>query len=249
MTSELTTIHFLAALAALAGATVLFISYLDYRHYCSLGDHGLPGNFQGWKKQLQMSRYARRDTTIPAPYNLEDIVKDYGPHATKSFLKTPLKAREGNRPKIPGFVAPQRQVSDIASPEMKNGMNAHLDSLVRTNSKLLQRELSRIEGPVPAVQLHPSLPVSALLERTRSEIIHVHPPDGTTHLILSLEDSKSVIERAWGQRHRLSGGKMLPWNYTLVYAPRDEEEFEVWKGVVEAAASFCCADVGCIEGI
>ncbi|TID21737.1 hypothetical protein E2P81_ATG05003 [Venturia nashicola] len=248
-TSDLTLAQFLASAAALAVATVFLVAYIDYHHYCSLGDHGLPGNFQGWKKQLQMSRFARKDTRIPAPYNLESILKDYGPYATRSFFNIPLQDRIGNRPRISGFVAPQRQICDQASTEMKMRMNSHLDSLASTNGRLLQRELSRLEGPVPAVQLHPSLPMPAFLERIRGEIIHIHPPDGSTHLVLSLEDSKTSIKRGWGERHRLSGGRMLPWNYTLVYAPRDEKEFEVWKGIVEAAASFCCAQAGKIEGI
>lgn len=244
MTPHLTSTRFLASAAALSGATAVLIAYLDYRQFCSLGDGGLPANFQGWKRQLQMSKLARKDTTTPAPYNIEDIKEEYGPHATTSFLKIPLQERNGTRPKIPGFVAPQRQVSDQATPEMKQSMNAHLDSLVLANNKLLQRELSTLEGPVPAVQLLSSLPIPTFLERTRGEITHVHPPDGSTHVVLSLEDSKTVIEKRWGERHRLSGGQRLPWNYTLIYAPRDEGEFEVWKGIVKAAASFCCAELG-----
>lgn len=248
-TSSLTSTHVLASAIALVGVTALSIAYLDYRHYCSLGDHGLPGNYQGWRKQLEMSRMARKDTTVPAPYDLSTIKNDYGPHATESFLKTPLKTRQGSRPKIPSFVAPQRQISDQASQGMKKRMNAHLDSLVLARDDLLQRNLSRLEGPVPAVQIHPSLSTPAFLESTRGEIIHIHPPDGSTHLVLSLEDSKIVIENKWGQRHRLSGGGILPWNYTLVYAPRNEEEFGVWKGIVESAYLYCCAGLGDIQGI
>lgn len=249
ITSTLTPSPYLASAATLGLllTTALLTVYLDYHNYCSLGSHGLPGNFHGYKTQLQMSKYARKDVTVPAPYNLKDIKREYGPHATVSFLKTPLQDRKGPRPKIPGFVAPQRQVSDVASSELKEKMNLHLDALVKINGKILQRELSRLEGPVPAVQLQPSLPIPPFLQRTLGEIIHIHPPDGSTHVVLSLEDSKTVIEIGWGQRHRLSGGKMLPWNYTLIYAPRNEEEFAVWKGIVEAAAGYCCAELGKIE--
>jgi hypothetical protein len=34
---------------------------------------------------------------------------------------------------------------------------------------------------------------------------------------------------------------MLPWNYTLVYAPRNDEEFEIWKIFVDAGAKYCHA--------
>jgi hypothetical protein len=239
----------LLASAAVGGATFFLIAYLDYRHYCSLGDHGLPGNFYGWRKQLQMSRKARKDTIIPAPYNLDEVAKEYGPHALTSFVEGPLLAREGVRPKIPGFVVPQRQITKIASPAMKERMFAYLESLVRANSTVLQSELSRLEGPVPAVQLLSFLIPPPFLKSTRGEITHIHPPDGSTHLVLSLEDSRFVIEKGWGQRHRLSGGGMLPWSYTLVYAPRDEGEFDVWKGIVVAAARFCCAELREIKGV
>jgi hypothetical protein len=237
------------ASAAVGGGSIILIACLDYQHYCSLGDHGLPGNFYGWRRQLQMLKFARKDTTIPAPYRLEDIMNDYGPYATTSFLSKSLQTRDGNRPKIPGFVAPQRQVTEIASPAMKARMFTRLEALVHANGDLLQSELSRLEGPVPAIQLRPSLTLPPFLERTRGEIIHIHPPDGSTHAVLSLEDSRIVIEKGWGQRHRLSGGVMLPWNYILIYAPRNEAEFGIWKDIVEAVARFCCAEIGNIRQV
>lgn len=248
ITSILASTPFLTS-AAIGVASLLLVAYLDYHHYCSQGNHGLPGNFSGWKKQLQWSRIARKDTRIPAPYNINDIKQDYGPHATMSFLKAPLNEREGGRPNVLGFVAPHRQVTETASPEMKQHMSAYLDSLVEINSKLLTRELSRLEGPFPAVQVQSSIPMPTPVERTRGEIIHVHPQDGSTHIVLSLEDSRTVIEKRWGERHRLSGGDMLPWTYTLIYAPRNEGEFSIWKDVMEAAAGFCCAESGNIVGI
>ena len=60
---------------------------------------------------------------------------------------------------------------------------------------------------------------------------------------MSLADQKSVIETGWGRRHRLSGGGILPWNYTFIYAPRNETEFEVWKSMVGATVDFCLANL------
>jgi hypothetical protein len=31
---------------------------------------------------------------------------------------------------------------------------------------------------------------------------------------------------------------MLPWSYVLVYAPRDDGEYEVWRTLVVAACRF-----------
>jgi hypothetical protein len=69
--------------------------------------------------------------------------------------------------------------------------------------------------------------------------VHVHHQDGSTHVTLSLADAEEVLAKGWGRRHKLSGvaGK-IPYTYLLIYAPRDEEEFEVWKGVVTAGCRF-----------
>jgi len=31
---------------------------------------------------------------------------------------------------------------------------------------------------------------------------------------------------------------MLPWSYVLLYAPRDDDEFEVWKRLAVASCRF-----------
>lgn len=228
------------------------IAYRDYRAYIALGPHGLPDTFWGWYTQLRMSLISRKDTTIPAPYDLDTVA---GPHDRESFLpKTAaggLSWRPGNKaPQIPGFVAPQRQVSDIASTEMKKAMFAYLDALVAANDKALQTQTSVLEGPVPAMGLSEEvkeLDRPEVLRSTRGELCHIHPPDGSTHLVMSLRDQKRVIELGWGRRHRLSGGGRLPWNYTFIYAPRNDEELAVWKTIVQAGATFCCAGFAQIQ--
>ncbi|KAF3766859.1 hypothetical protein M406DRAFT_241707, partial [Cryphonectria parasitica EP155] len=230
------------------------VAYQDYRSYVALGPHGLPDTFWGWYRQLSMSRKSRKDTTVPAPYDLDKVA---GPHDYTSYLprsqSEALSWRPGNKPpQIPGFVAPQRQVTDQASSATKKAMFEFLDALVAANPEVLQTQMSVLEGPVPAMgmkgfQTVPDSSRPRVLRQTRGEMCHIHPPDGSTHLLLSLADQKRVIELGWGRRHRLSGGGILPWNYTLIYAPRNEEEVAVWKRIVKSATSFCCADVAEIQ--
>ncbi|KAF2638462.1 hypothetical protein P280DRAFT_456515 [Massarina eburnea CBS 473.64] len=230
--------------------TLAIIAYRDYLQYVSMGPHGLPDTFWGWYTQLKMTRKSRKDVTAPAPYEIELIG---GPHDRTMYLpqnaKDVLKWRSGKRPQIPNFVAPQRQTSDQASESMKKAMFGYLDEVVAANEQFLQTQTSVLEGPVPAmgmkgfaILLDSEKP--ELLRSTKGEMCHIHPPDGSTHMILSLADQKSVIELGWGRRHRLSGGGLLPWNYTLVYAPRDEGEFAVWKRIVGASVDFCVAVIG-----
>ena len=56
-------------------------------------------------------------------------------------------------------------------------------------------------------------------------------------MTLSLADAKEVIEKGWAQRHGLSG-RLLPWGYVMVYAPRDEEEVEVLGRIFRAGIAF-----------
>ncbi|ATY60765.1 phospholipase carboxylesterase [Cordyceps militaris] len=242
----MSTTQYLVGGVVFASATLLAIAYRDYSAYCALGDHGLPGNFSGWCTQLRFTRNSRKDTTVPAPYDLATAAAAAGPHSAEAFLPAHLPARDGARPKIPGFTAPQRQVTDMASAAMKERMYGYLEALTRANPALLQYELSTLEGPVPALQLHRDQTRPKHLQRTRGEMAHIHPPDGSTHLSLSLADSRRIIETAWGQRHRLSG-TMLGWGYTLVYAPRNEDEFQQWKDFVAAAAKYACADIGKVQ--
>lgn len=45
--------------------------------------------------------------------------------------------------------------------------------------------------------------------------------------------------RTRAERHPLSGvGRLLPWSYVMVYAPRDDEEFQVWAKMAVAGCRF-----------
>ncbi|KAL5416408.1 hypothetical protein PMIN04_008181 [Paraphaeosphaeria minitans] len=72
----------LFVVAGTIGLVFATIAYHDYRHYCSLGPHGLPPTFWGWYTQLKMTRIARKDVTVPAPYDI-DIVA--GPHDKRAL--------------------------------------------------------------------------------------------------------------------------------------------------------------------
>lgn len=239
------------------GAVVLgavFVAYQDYRSYVALGPHGLPATFRGWYRQLQMSRQSRKDTTVPAPYDFGLVA---GSHDDTNYLpekhSEALSWRLGNKaPQIPGFVAPQRQLTDQATAATKQAMYGYLDALAGANSEVLQIQTSVLEGPVPAMGMKGFAAMAdsikpTVLKLTRGELCHIHPPDGSTHLILSLADQKRIIELGWGRRHRLSGGGILPWNYTFIYAPRNQDEIDVWKRIVVAAAMFCAVDVAPIK--
>jgi len=58
-------------------------------------------------------------------------------------------------------------------------------------------------------------------------------------MTLSLVDAEEAVVKGWAERHPLSGvRKMLPWSYVLVYAPRDDDEYDVWTRLAVAACRF-----------
>ncbi|KAI1209690.1 uncharacterized protein F4807DRAFT_86818 [Annulohypoxylon truncatum] len=83
---------------------------------------------------------------------------------------------------------------------------------------------------------------------TTGEWAHVHG-EGSTHVTLSPVDAATLISKGWAERHGMSGvggaaWAMAPWGYVLIYAPRDEDEFEVWKEVLLAGARYISHGLG-----
>jgi hypothetical protein len=59
------------------------------------------------------------------------------------------------------------------------------------------------------------------------------------HMILSPSDTKTVIERGWGELHGLAGkGNSMAKTYLMIYAPRHEKELGVIKKILEAATIY-----------
>ena len=77
-------------------------------------------------------------------------------------------------------------------------------------------------------------------KRSPREVFHVHKSDGSCHGIFSPRDSKTLIEKGWGERHGLSGRAMgIPDTYLMVYAPRNDDEVNVVVKLAKAAARYC----------
>ena len=126
---------------------------------------------------------------------------------------------------------------------MRNGiaqkLNAKQASLVSGNESLLERKPSVLEGPQAMAVF--SRESTALNHKTPwlspHEICHVHDSEGSMHAILSWSDAKTVVTNGWGERHRLSGAG-FPLGYTMLYAPRNEEEVETLGKIVKAAIRY-----------
>ncbi|KAL2175940.1 phospholipase/carboxylesterase, partial [Thermothelomyces heterothallicus CBS 202.75] len=223
----------------------------SYRDWLALGPGGPPYNFFGFLVQSTSRLLARSDIRAADVVVDEAVVRAYAPHGRTSFLppSPPLHPRNGPRPAVPAFVAPHRQTSMQGTPEMVGRMEAFLRRLVGEQEedqpgggggRLLEIKPSRLEGGrYPAIfvaEREGKMP--PFMGIAKREIVHVHS-EGSSHMILSLIDGEEAVAKGWGERHRLSGvNRVLPWGYTLLYAPQNDYEFEVWTRLVVAACRF-----------
>lgn len=218
----------------------------SYQAYLDVGPGGLPYNVFGWMLQGTAQLIARHDVRDHEPFSDPNARQALEPYGTKSFIPRPLPERKGERPVVPGFVAPQRQMSDRGprNAEMKGRLIEHQEKIAQGNSSLLFADDSRLEGRESpalwfAVSRDRHLP--AYLKKSKGEFTHIHP-EATMHVMLSLVDAEEVVRKGWGERHPLSGVRgFWPLSYVLVYAPRDDAELEVCKQVVDASVRFICA--------
>ena len=93
-----------------------------------------------------------------------------------------------------------------------------------------------------------------------NEIAHPHKIDGSMHLIMHPDDVRVVLQNQRGERHPLARANPpqnlldllwltyfrifetrppVPEGLVLIYAPRDEEEMEVVRTMIDAAAWWC----------
>ncbi|TPX17238.1 uncharacterized protein E0L32_003356 [Thyridium curvatum] len=234
------------AIGALSTAPIFSWAADSYRTYLSLGKGGIPHNLFGWIVQGLAQPFAWHDTTTVRPFGDARHSAALGPHAHESFLGEAgpsLPARAGDRPTVPGFVAPQRQTTQKGAPPMTARMETLLKDLAAANPGLLKTSPSNLEGVgTPALFLADGVELPGYSKRTKGEICHAHG-ESSSHMILSLADSKEVLERGWGERHPLSGVRgFWPLSYVMVYAPRDDDEFVIWKRLVVACVRFAFAD-------
>lgn len=250
----------IAALAVALALSLPTASYAlgSYRGYLALGPGGMPYNPLGWAIQGLLQLIARWDTRATAPFRDPAKQKPYAPHGTTPFLpaarrsasSSPLPRRAGDRPDVPGYVAPQRQVTQQGGEDMRERMTAFLGALAARNPGFLTIKPSGLEGVgTPALWLDREGPAAAeppaYLRGTKGELAHVHP-EASSHVTVSLADAEELVRLGWAERHRLSGvaGTGIPLGYVMVYAPRDEAELGVWKAAVRAGLLFVAAGAG-----
>ncbi|KAL7922849.1 hypothetical protein ACQKWADRAFT_320522 [Trichoderma austrokoningii] len=228
--------------SAVAIVPLAALAIPSYRGYIDLGPGGFPHNAYGWLLQESLRPLSLSSTIDLGLFQKPGVSALYEPHGNTRFLQEPLAQRQGNRPAIPNYVAPQRQATEQGDATLVTRMNDHLRELSSRHPEKLAVKASGLESKEFWALFLTSSPLPKYLEKgTKGEIVHVHG-EASSHLVLSLADAKEAMVKGWAEFHPLSGvmGR-LPLPYVMIYAPRDEEEFGQWAKFVDAAVAFTSA--------
>lgn len=220
----------LGVLGGLVCAAYLFVwCARDYRAWVSLGAGGLPHNLGGWLA-MSLLRLLKRD-----PRAAEALRPVLNRGDDEVYLGV-LMRRSGARPIVPPHPIPQRQLDALPAPGVMQQLQALFDRQVDARPAVLTWARSAYEKHNPAVVLRDPACGWCQAARWRGEVAHVHPADGSMHMILSPSDAAEVVEKGWGELHTLSGRLgLLPPSYTFVYAPRTHDDLVCIERILQAA--------------
>ncbi|KAF8242561.1 hypothetical protein K440DRAFT_664682 [Wilcoxina mikolae CBS 423.85] len=218
-------------LALLLAPPIVHRLYGDYTDFLSLGPGGIPYNPLGWL----ISSFARavlpRDVLSTTVYTTSPSTRTYLP-------KLPI--RQPPRPSLGSHPLPQRQTSQVPSRDVIDAVESAILEIHADYASSTELKTSVYEKMGMGLFIRPNVHSPTLGEGKR-EVAHVHATEeageGSLHVLLAPRDCVEVIEKGWGQRHRLAGvwgGRLLPAEYLLVYAPREWSEVAVVRRIVEA---------------
>ena len=217
---------------AAAGSGALAWAIGDYRAWRALGPGGLPSTWRGWLEMTRLRTMKRN------PFALDALKATRGAAADVATL-VDLPPRLGARPHVGPHPVPHRQLTDHAPPALRATLAEAFAERARGDSERLTMVRSHFEKHSLAVTARAECRCHAIARSACGEAGHVHPSDGSMHMILSPSDACHIIERGWGELHGLAGHAFdLPSTYTLIYAPRDDAEAAMVMRMLDAAIAF-----------
>lgn len=186
----------------------------DYRAWRALGPGGLPANPTGWVVTTVLARLGRDTCSVagdPAP-TVDWSLPDRGP-----------------RPAMAPYPIPHRQLDQIPGTAVIEDLVAGVEAIGRESGRLA---LSRFERHHDAVVVDD--PGTPWARQAGGEVAHVHPGQGSLHVVAAPCDVATIVGKRWGERHPLAGRPMLrlPDGYLFLYAPRDQSELDTVLTIV-----------------
>lgn len=209
------------------------VEYKDFQNWVALGVGGLPNTLEGYRALKMMEKGMKN------PLDINRFSGEIGQRGDLSTLKN-LPKRSGVKPAIAPFAIPHRQADQHNSAEMREKQKNVFDNQVAAATPKIEYKMSFFEKNSPAIFLKDSASGNpTIIVYSHGETAHIHPSDGSMHMILSPSDAKEVMEKGWGELHGLAGQGRIPIKtYMMVYAPRDEKELAITKRILEAAVKY-----------
>ena len=168
--------------------------------------------------------------------------------SSRGYLET-LPQRTGSRPEVEGIGSPiqKTQLPLWEQKDIQDRLRNLIIEVPKTypQSTYLGRSTYEPSSPTSLFARHRVFDETKYL----GEIISANAEDGFIHSSLHPSDVKTVIEKGWGQRHPLSGRltsrltglvdgnqpSPIAGSKVLLYAPRNDEDLEVIKHIINAA--------------
>ena len=177
-----------AIIAALASA---IWARRDYRGWRALGPGGLPPTWRGWLRTTGWRLRTRN------PLCLRPLRARQGSPGDVVALAD-LPRRPGRRPRVAPHPVPHRQLTAHAPEAVRASLRAAFDARVTRDAARLGYALSHFEGNNQAVTLHGRFCRHADARATHGEVAHIHPSDGSMHMVLSASDAATSSSSAAG---------------------------------------------------
>jgi len=215
--------------------SILAWSYSDYRQWKALGKGGLPYNLIGWF-MVTYTRLFKKD-----PLAIKHFEDDIGNNCDVEGLPS-LPKRTGGRPSIAKHPVPHRQLSQVGNAAILKALQGKFDEVVEAKKDCLNYALSQYEKRNNAVWLS-NPDAGNACTCAKGEIAHIHPIDGSMHMVLSPTDAKQVLEAGWGELHPLAGKFIPVKTYVLVYSPRNEADLGIIQTILKAAVKYARKEV------
>lgn len=211
--------------------------YEEYKRWVAIGPGGLPHTLQGYRTLQLLNKQ------LENPLDVTTLAKEIGAGHDIITLKK-LPKRSGVRPTIAPFAIPHRQTNQHNTNEIREKQKKVFDETVKAYTSQVHFQKSYFERHSESVFLKDSSAGNpVIMPMTHGEVAHIHPTDGSMHMILSPSDCKEAIEKGWGELHGLAGKQLqgregLVSTYTMIYSPRTERELVVTKQLLEAAIKY-----------
>lgn len=205
----------------------------DYERWLALGIGGIPSTFRGWVK-MTLLRRRKREPRDPSAFAAGMNSQDNG-----SWLPAELEQRDGVRPRVAPYPVPHRQADQPGTVRGRASALDHFDARAELEPGTIAYRRSFFERHVDALTVLDTDRAPSCIREAMGEFAHIHPSDGSMHLILSPTDAAQALELGWGERHPLAGvWPAMPLNYVLIYSPRTPAEADVVGALLDAAAGY-----------